>query len=249
MTNAGLNDIKQFLETYIAKENSMLELKIQHEMPAMKNFLANYSVAENNAQLLIENEAPKFNLFSILQVYHLEARVHTPFLVELLNPEGKHRQGRLFFNAFLRHLYGNSFNLDSIGDIKIAKEYADYNNGRMDILITFFHAGIPKAIVIENKIYHHDEKDQLTRYHRHLTQTRRLKQGQYHIIYLTPYKSRPSSDSISMDLYSCLISEKALTEWGYYGDIETILKSTLTEIKAPVVKHSITQYIDAIQFL
>lgn len=249
MENNTLRDVKQFIQMFIAREKDLLNLKIQHEVPLIQSFIANYTIIENRAEKLIENEAPKFNLFDILQIYHLEAKVHTPFLVALLNPEGKHRQGRLFFDAFIKYLFGASFNPDCISEIKVAKEFSDYENGRMDILISYRQNGVNKEIVIENKIYHNDEKEQLTRYYKYLTQTRGLKEGQYHLIYLTPYKEKPTSQSINPYLYNSLIQADSLTEWGYYGDIEFILKSTLPEIKAATVKHSIQQYIDAIQFL
>lgn len=249
MENKALSDVKQFIQTFIARENDLLNVKIQHEVPLIQSFIVNYTVIENNAEKLIENEAPKFNLFDILQIYHLEAKVHTPFLVALLNPEGKHRQGRLFFNAFIKHLFRSSFNPDCISHIKVSKEFSDYGNGRMDILISYREDDVHKEIVIENKIYHDDEKEQLTRYHRYLTHTRGLKEGQYHLIYLTPNREKPTSRSINPDLYNNLIQAGALTEWGYYGDIEFVLRSALPEIKAATVKYSIQQYIDAIQFL
>ncbi len=49
-----------------------------------------------------ETEASRFNLFSILKIDWKEALVHTPFLAELLNPQGTHSQGDLFYKEFIR---------------------------------------------------------------------------------------------------------------------------------------------------
>lgn len=244
-----VNEIKDFLLGFINKENSLIDLKIQHDIPAIKKLLGDYVLTEAYCNKLLEDEAPKFNLFSILNIYHLESRVHTPFLVELLNPEGRHGQGRLFINAFLIYLFSGNVNLKDITDITVKKEFSDYKNGRMDILIGYYEKGLPKEIVVENKIYHHDEKQQLTRYHKYLTETKKLKEGQFHLIYLTPYKSKPTEESINKELYETLTKANALREWSYYEDVDLILKSTLNQIKAPVVKESIIQYINAIQFL
>lgn len=248
-TTLELDSIKMFLHSFSQKEHSLLMFKIMHEIPAQKSFLNNFVLIEKIALKLIENEAPKFNIFNILNINHLEAKVHTPFLAELLNPNGSHKQGRLFFNAFMKHLFSDFINSENIYNITVTTEMFDYSNGRMDIVIRYIEKEMSKEIVIENKIYHHDEKEQLTRYYQYLTQTRCLKNGQYHLIYLTPYKNKPTVHSINKSLYNSLVEIKALSEWGYYQDIAPILEQTLSHIKAPVVMQTVHQYIETIQQL
>lgn len=249
MENANINSIKKFLFSFRKKEENLLNLKIDYELPFQKSFLNNFKLLNKIASKLIENEAPKFNLFDILHINRLEAKVHTPFLAELLNPQGTHRQYRLFFDAFMKHLFKESFESEKISSISTRKELSDYANGRMDIVISYKDDSFIKAIVIENKIYHDDEEEQLTKYHRYLTKTLNLASGQYHLVYLTPYKTKPGSYSISPELYDELRNSSSLTELGYHNDIIPILYSTITEVKAPVVRETLHQYIEALKKL
>jgi len=248
-TNPDIISIKRLFSQFNALEERIISFKIMHEIPIQKSFLKNFRQIEQIALKLIENDAPKFNLFNILGISHLEAKVHTPFLTELLNPDGSHRQGRLFFDAFMKHLFNDAFIPENINNIKVVKEMTDYGNGRMDIAIIYRENNINKEIIIENKIYHHDEKEQLTKYHKYLTETKRLKAGQYHLIYLTPYKTIPTGESISPELYQYLQSIDAISEWGYYEDISPLLESVLPSIKAPVVTQTVYQYIESIEYL
>ncbi len=240
--------IKRFFKEYEQKEKMLSSFKIMHEIPLIKSLLKNYNQIEGIALKLIENEAPHFNIFDILRINHLEAKVHSPFLAELLNPLGSHRQGRLFFNAFIKHLFPKTFKENSIDRIRIKIELSDYEKGRMDIVIFYEENNIPKVIIIENKIYHHDELNQLERYYGYVIQEG-FKEGNFHLVYLTPYKTIPSNKSISEKLYKTLKDMNALTEWGYYDDISHILEPVQSEIKAPIVSNTIIQYINTINNL
>jgi hypothetical protein len=48
--------------------------------------------------------AEDWNLFRIVRVGHLETRLHTPFLRALMDSNGSHGQGTLFFTKFLEQL-------------------------------------------------------------------------------------------------------------------------------------------------
>ena len=251
-TDISLEDVrtvKHFIQKFRNKDESLVQSKILYELPPMKNFLRSFRQFERIALKLIENEAPWFNLFDILSINHLEAKVHTPFIAELLSPDGTHRQERLFFDAFMKYLMKENFDASLISHINVVTELWDYDNGRMDIVINYRDNGVQKAIVIENKIYHHDETNQLTRYHKHLTQSRGLMTGQFHLVYLTPYKTQPSTISINEDLYKQLVKIKAITEWGYHQDIAPLFTGLLPFIKAPVVFQTLHQYIKTIQSL
>ena len=240
--------IRSFVNDFKRREKELIDFRITHDILVAKSFLNSFSQVERMALKLIENEAPKFNLFDIISINHLEAKVHTPFLVELLRPDGSHRQNRLFFDAFFSHLFP-TIDTRSVSDIRVSKEVSDYRNGRMDILIRYQEKGLTKALVIENKIYHHDEEEQLKRYYNYLTGTLNLKDGYYHLVYLTPYKTRPTVKSIPEELYLSLKDKKSITEWGYYNDVTPILESVLKFIKAPVVLHTLLQYTESIQSL
>lgn len=241
--------ITKFIKKFKAKDENLIEFKILYEIPPMKNFLRSFQQVERIALKLIENEAPWFNVFDILHINHLEAKVHTPFLAELLSPDGTHMQGRLFFDAFMKRLLQGVYEASAVTHINIVTELGDYDNGRMDIVISYKENDVPKGIVIENKIYHHDEKEQLVRYYKHLTERKGLKPGQFHLVYLTPYKTKPSTTSIDEDLYNQLVEMKAITEWGYHKDIAPLFTELMPFIKAPVVTQTLYQYIQTIQSL
>ncbi|RXJ73517.1 hypothetical protein CS022_09830 [Veronia nyctiphanis] len=46
------------------------------------------------------SEPPKYNLFNVLRSAHDEVRLHSRFLADLLNPEGRHQHGRSFLELF-----------------------------------------------------------------------------------------------------------------------------------------------------
>jgi len=249
ITAVDFSKIQSLMARFNRLEKNLVDIKIEYEIPRYRSLVKNFSLAHNIALKLIENEAPKFNLFNIISIGHLEAKVHTPFLAELLNPDGTHRQGRLFFDAFMRLLFNESFHSEIIQNISIKIELSDYENGRMDIVIFYTEQGTPKSVVVENKIYHHDEPNQLIRYHTYLTKTLNLIPGQYHLVYLTPHKQKPSSASISDELYNKLKQAGSISELGYYSDIAPMLHATLAHIKAPVVKETLHQYIESIKTL
>ena len=111
-----------------------------------------------------------FNIFNVLGLSADEARTHSAFLAELLNPEGSHGLGDRFLQAFLRAVDClDAWEFDtssakvsterSIGHI--SDDYAE--GGRLDLVI---EAG-GRAIIIENKIYAGDQGRQLERYYQY----------------------------------------------------------------------------------
>src|SRR5690606_14762667 len=88
---------------------------------------------------------------------------HSDILHHLLNPDGPHREGRLFLDVFLDYLNNlpNTFhvNLNDFGNLEVHKELA-----KIDISIIDKHSN--KIIIIENKINNAiDQRDQLLTYY------------------------------------------------------------------------------------
>jgi PD-(D/E)XK nuclease superfamily len=103
-----------------------------------------------------------FNVFSIVSDTYYYENLHSRILHALLDPNGKHNEGRLFLDLFLDHL-----NIDKSGyqdRIGVYNEHSIENQKRIDILIR----SSSNAIIIENKINNAtDQNNQLVDYYHH----------------------------------------------------------------------------------
>jgi len=114
-----------------------------------------------------KHSGESFNIFSILGLGTSEVRLHSALLGELLNPHGSHQHGEIFLSLFLKSIGIDDFTQD-LRSCKIDIEYSvkavneDYTEGgRVDVI---FSSSCGKKIVVENKIYARDQKNQLLRY-------------------------------------------------------------------------------------
>ncbi|WP_312332839.1 PD-(D/E)XK nuclease family protein [Sphingobacterium sp.] len=113
------------------------------------------------ASKLKNRNGEDFNLFTLLGVEHDEVRTHSAIIGDLLNPKGSHGQGDLYLKLYLEETGIHDF--DTL-EAKVLKEYTFYskdNSGRIDILMTDNKVG---TVVLENKIYSEEHKDQSARY-------------------------------------------------------------------------------------
>lgn len=191
-----------------------------------------------SAKKLYEEEwkrGEKFNIFNILNLSQDETKLHTPFIAELLNPKGSHGMKDAFLREFIK-----ISDIDTELDTKEATVETEYsigykNNdstegGRIDI---FVYDNKKNAIIIENKIYAGDQKNQLLRYYNYAFKNK----FKFNIIYLTLYgdaASEKSLGNINFD-YDCL---------SYNNDILSWLERCV-QISAciPLVREIIRQYI------
>lgn len=108
----------------------------------------------------------KFNIFEILKLQTNEVRTHSAFLAELLDPKGSHLMGHVFLEAFLSEL-GLSDCIDAEStNVSVEKHIGAVSDdllrgGRLDIILQDKEG---RSIVIENKIYAHQGKNQIGRY-------------------------------------------------------------------------------------
>ena len=108
----------------------------------------------------------KFNVFSILKLENNEVRTHSALLGELLNPKGSHGMKTTFLELFLKEIFENESCLipesTSIGiEEHIGKINSDYTEGgRIDVILKDKRNNV---ILIENKIYAGEQKNQLIR--------------------------------------------------------------------------------------
>lgn len=139
----------------------------------------------------IHHRDPGFNLFSVLRTNSDEVYLHSRFLAFLLNPKASHGCGSALLKTLLEVLHIEDF------DVETASVQAEFKD--IDI---FVRNAKSQAIIIENKIYHHDEDEQIYRYDQLIK-----RQGYTFItnLYLTLDGSEPSEQSskgVKVDLIS-----------------------------------------------
>ena len=249
MEAVEIKQMQNFLSNFSRLEKSVLSLKVERDISVFNSFLRSFGQVHSIAERLVETIAPKFNLFDIIQISSYEAWVHTPLLGNLFSPIGSHRQGRLFFDELMLHLFGERYLPANVTAIEVYEEHHT-SYGNIDILIKYLDNGALKAIVIENKVGAPDQPKQLERYYNYLTRTMLLTDSSFLIAYLKPQKGKPSIPySISQELYSELIHKRLLLEIDYNVDMTLIFEKTLPKVKAPVVRETVAQYIHTIKSL
>ena len=187
-----------------------------------------------------ELSGENFNVFRMLKLEASEVRMHSAFLAELLNPNGSHGQKDVFLKLFAEMFCFklNDYHFESC-KTEIEKHTAFLNEdrsegGRIDIIVT---DKSNCCIIIENKIYAGDQEKQLLRYY-NFSNTADL-------FYLTLDGKEPGDQSRGglengVD-YRCL---------SYKHDIITWLEKCRKEVAIlPVIRETITQYINLIKYL
>ena len=114
-----------------------------------------------------------YNIFRVLKLTNNEVKTQSRIIADLLNPTSKfHNQGKDFLNLFLKIVLNDE---NFLLDYKVHVEYdlrkkealiLDDSNvfGRIDIFLEENNSS--KAILIENKVYAKDQKNQLERYYK-----------------------------------------------------------------------------------
>ena len=135
-----------------------------------------------------------FNVFSILDLQSYEVRTHSAFIGELLSPTGSHGCNDKLLAAFLKSVPAladfvfNTKNAEVTLEASIGTTNKTMTEGgRIYLLIKSGN----KVIVIENKIYADDQKNQMKRYQNFCQQY-----DDYRLLYLNLDGIEPSEDSI-----------------------------------------------------
>lgn len=170
----------------------------------------------------LDEDGSRFNIFSILNLASNEVRLHTPFIGELLNPEGKHTYGTQFLESFIKILRANidsnnslnSFNPEKAKvEIEKSTGQIDEKNyelgGQIDLILSDRTLN-NNQIIIENKIFANDQRNQLLRYHNYNKNAL--------LLYLTLEGSKPSEYSTNKQLiegehYYCVSYKELIGEW------------------------------------
>lgn len=221
--------------------------RFEAEKKEVLNLAVGFRNLEQRLNKIVLEESPQYNIFSILNVRHYETKLHTPFLVNLLNPKGSHGQGALFLDLFFEMVLKLDYRFSTIQNYKIVEELSTEDKGRIDIIMTFYDGHNRVGIVIENKTRkgnNNDEPLQLQRYYDYLTKELGLGQNYRKLYYLTPEKRKPSKISIKEKVATQLRESGELTEIGYNKDIADWLKNSLSQIKSKRIQFIIQNYIE-----
>ncbi|MDD3594600.1 MAG: PD-(D/E)XK nuclease family protein [Candidatus Gastranaerophilales bacterium] len=124
-----------------------------------------------------------FNIFELINVADDEVRM-CRVLADLLNPNGTHRQGRIYLDLFFDIVLG--IKRPNTNHIEIKREDVIDNNRRIDIVIKYDKNIIP----IEVKINAGDQHNQLYDYAQ-----KSKGSGIPKVYYLTKFGTRPSYES------------------------------------------------------
>jgi hypothetical protein len=164
-----------------------------------------------------------FNVFEILQKKSDEVNLHSKFIFELLNPDGRHNLGDKFTKLFLKIIDLQDFDLENFF---VKKEYKN-----IDIILRNQN----QAIIIENKIWSGDQERQLERYYEIIE-----KEGikDIRLIYLTLHGNEPTGYGSGK-----LVEGPTLKIISYLFEIDRWLEHCIeASTKHPTLRETIIQY-------
>ena len=191
--------------------------------------LLNHTVLlKDRFDALASASGERFNIFTILDRESDEMKTHSAIIADLLNPDGLHGQGEAFARLLLDRL-----GIKTDGDLRRARVRAEADageHGRIDILLEMDEL----CIVIENKIYAHDQPKQLERYHRYANSR---SMGNVELLYLTLHGSEPDTHSLG-----CLRIQDIRCV-SYESDVIGWLDACIKEVaRIPQIRELLVQY-------
>lgn len=211
------------------------------EQLQFKSLLSQVSTLNVHYKKINSLTGENFNIFRILKLESSEVRLHSAFLAALLNPKGSHGQKDTFLKLFIKHFSFKQNAMDAANcNVEIEKHTGFISEdgkegGRIDIIIRDTKSG--HQIIIENKIYAGDQHNQLTRYYNHSPNA--------DLIYLTLTGKDPDKGSCGS-----LENDVHFKCYSYKVDILNWLEECRKEVAVfPLVRESITQYINLIKHL
>jgi len=205
-------------------------------MDKIKNLLNQVSIISKKNAEILDATGGRFNMFRICGVNHYE-NTHSAILAELLNPNGTHGLKSKLLDCFIgtldEYFTIQDFNCENA---RIRTEHST-TEGRIDILIEDEQR--KKAIIIENKVYAGDQREQLIRYNKYAEET--YQKGNYQILYLTLWgddASEQSGDGVS---YLPISYRENVVSW--------LEKCVAIASRFPMVRETIIQYINHLKQL
>ena len=194
----------------------------------------------NKAKEAAIKRGERFNIFKVCRITDKEVLLHSRLIAALLNPEGAHGLGELFLMSFLRDVIDDEFNFN-VNSAKVYTEkdigpVTDRSGGQIDILVQDDKGNI---IVIENKIYAEDQKNQLVRYYNYAKEN----SNNFRLIYLTLDGHEPSKESLGKEgiVYHIASYRDHILRW-----LEDCAKESYDK---PLIRETLAQYISVIKQL
>lgn len=161
-----------------------------------------------------------FNMFELVNVAEDEVRM-CRVLADLLNPEGTHRQGRIYLDLFFETVLERE---KPVKNINVKREVVIEDDRRIDIVIEYDNYIIP----IEVKINAGDQPNQLYDY----AQQSKVEDGAKIVYYLTKFGTGPSEDScctLEKEEIVCISWDVHILKW-----LEACISHYNTYTKAPI---------------
>ncbi len=245
--------LSRFLTNLAEKNAALQHQRFTGAKISLQAFLPKIGQLQAPIKAARKRNAPDYNLFEILKIRHYEARVHTPFLVNLLLPRGSHEQGRLFYQAFIDNVMDDEdpLRIPFLEGEIIETQGEKYTGslGYIDIWLKVRYQGKDYCMIIENKIYAGDQESQLERYHAYALE-QRFEPSQIRIYYLTLWHGgRPSEYSIRSSIADSLESQNILKYLSYRQNILPMLRSVVNNLQAHRLIVNIEQYIQMVESL
>lgn len=213
----------------------------------MQDLLSSVSSVVERNKVEIKEKQIRGENFNIFRIIHLQSdeRCHSSFISNLLDPKGDHGCKDRFLKEFIDtvEVATKDFNTENAivryEDTRAGTINNDYTEGgRMDITI---ESG-DQIIIIENKIYADDQKNQLVRYENYAKKF--YKEDKYTILYLTLYGSLPrdyATNKKEINNLQCVGYNFHILNW--------INRCIEISAEKPIVRETLVQYRDVIKYL
>lgn len=245
-----MNEVEQIsslLERYKQFSEETAVERIDDFKQSFQALLGHYNSFRSEITERNKREAFDYNIFHILNIYTYEEKTHTPFLKNLLQPDGTHGQGGLFLRSFIERFIPEekreNFKLEKESDYIVDEEYHT-GWGRLDIYIHSKDQKKRFGIVIENKIYASDQSNQLDRYRQFLTKS--YKDKQMVLFYLTVGGKDVSDHAIDKENSEKELNGKDVLNISYKNGIKTWLEECYEYVGSCKVKYLLEAYIEVI---
>jgi hypothetical protein len=239
-----MSDDIEWFENYNKFTYNLTKKNLEKDLKDFNVLFTSFSELNNRRELYERKVTTDYNIFYLLKyVLDKEEQTHSPFLTDLLNVNGKHKQADLFYSAFLRCLKIMGIEQKFQADDPFyfyAQTEKWIGNGFIDIFLTYSSPQKQFAIAIENKVFAKDQEKQLQRYSEYL---QKEFDSNFLLLYLTPNVQLPSIPySIEQARFNELTKLNLLKCITYSDHIAALLNETIPNIQSKKVSYIVEQY-------
>lgn len=218
------------VHSFFSNLNAKLVEARQQDQQRLQQFFEFLNPKLVEAREADRKHARRFNSFDYMVTSELGL---SKIIADLLDPKANHGQGPLFLKTFLMLIEGTSNWSDlDLSNAKVSKEIRIYPKEsskdfrQIDIVVEIPNDDGNCFLIIENKPYSEDQKDQLREYLKHYERKRSL------LIYAPPKGKLPSEKSISRDKLASLTKGNDINRFAimpYYWKADLAGKTDQTE--------------------